>query len=202
MNDFFKTIAKPAQGFFKDKGSKFYSFAFPVENEDEITKLQKELRKKYYDARHHCYAFMLGNEKKNFRASDDGEPANSSGQPILGQIRSYDLTNVLIVVIRYFGGTKLGIPGLINAYKTASADALNNAEIIEKTVDDIIDFQFTYPEMSIVMRIIKEEDLKILNQDFQEICKISVTVRKSLTSIVIQKLSNYQNQQNIKYKII
>jgi len=198
MIDSYKTISKPSEGFFKDKGSKFYAFAFPVENEEDISKIQKELRKKYYDARHHCYAFMLGHEKNNYRASDDGEPANSSGPPILGQIRSFELTNILIVVIRYFGGTKLGIPGLINAYRTASAEALKNAEIVEKTVNSSIEFLFTYPEMNTVMRIIKEENLEIVSQDFQMNCKIRISVRKSHLEKIVLKLKNFPN---IKYEV-
>jgi uncharacterized YigZ family protein len=199
MTDSYKTIKNNSEGFFKDRNSKFFAFAFPVESEEQISAIQKDLRKKYYDARHHCYAYMLGHEKKNFRANDDGEPSNSSGQPILGQIRSFDLTNILIVVIRYFGGTKLGVPGLINAYKTAANEVLKNAEIIEKTIDDIVEFHFEYPEMNNVMRIIKEEELHIISHDFQLNCIIKTSVRKSQTEKVINRLHNFHN---IKYLII
>ena len=130
----YKTIKSKSEGSYKDKGSKFYAFAYPVTTEDEIKEIQAKLRKEYYDARHHVFAWRLDADKKRFRASDDGEPSNSSGPPILGQIQSYDLTNILIVVIRYFGGTKLGIPGLINAYKTSAKEAIENTEIIEKEV--------------------------------------------------------------------
>ena len=135
MEDFYKTIAVPAEGLYKEKGSKFISFAYPVQTEEQIKGIVAELKDKFYDARHHCYAWMLGAGKKNFRANDDGEPSSTAGRPILGQIQSNDLTNILIVVVRYFGGTKLGVSGLIHAYREAAADALNHAEIIEKTVD-------------------------------------------------------------------
>lgn len=199
MDDTFKTITDSSEAIFKDRGSKFLAFAFHVETEEQISEIQKNLRKKYYDARHHCYAFMLGHDKKNFRASDDGEPSNSSGPPILGQIRSFDLTNILIIVVRYFGGTKLGIPGLINAYKTAAAEAIKNAVIIEKTIDDCIEFVFGYNEMNNVMRIIKDEDLHIISQDFNLDCKIIIKVRKSLTEKVINKINNFHN---IKYQLV
>lgn len=187
QEDTYRTIAKPSEGSYKEKGSKFLAFAFPVKSEDEIKEIQKDLRKKYYDARHHVYAFRLGVEKENYRASDDGEPANSSGPPVLGQIRSFDLTDILIVVIRYFGGTKLGVPGLINAYKTAAADALEQAEIIEKTDDAIIDVFFEYPQMNDVMRIAKEEEVNQLEHDFQASCRLRISVRKSLKEQVLEK---------------
>lgn len=128
--DEYLTISKPSEGLFKDRGSKFLAFAYPVSSEDEIKEIQEHLRSEYHDARHHCYAYMLGKDKNVFRANDDGEPSSTAGKPILGQIKSYDLTNILIVVIRYFGGTKLGVSGLINAYKTAAEEALKNAKII------------------------------------------------------------------------
>lgn len=185
--DSFLTIKKASEGFYKEKGSKFLAFAFPVSTEDQIKEIQKGLRKQYYDARHHVYAFRLGLDKKVFRASDDGEPANSSGPPILGQIKSYDLTNILIVVIRYFGGTKLGVPGLINAYKTAAADAIENAKIIEKTDDAIVDVFFEYPQMNDVMRIAKEENVNQLEHDFQAKCRLRFSIRRSLKDQVLDK---------------
>ncbi len=187
IDDTYKTIAKPTEGAFKDRGSKFLAFAYPVKNEDEITEIQKVLRKKFYDARHQAYAFRLGADKNNFRASDDGEPTNSSGQPILGQIRSFDLTNILIIVVRYFGGTKLGIPGLINAYKTAALDAINNAEIITKTVNDNILLDFEYVLMNDVMKIIKDEDIEIENQQFDLNCHIELSIRKSKSQKVAER---------------
>lgn len=179
MSDFdqYKTIKAPSEGFFKDRGSKFYSFVYPIQNEDEFKENIQELKKRFHDARHHVYAFRIGPEKKIFRASDDGEPSNSSGPPILGQIQSFELTNVMVVVVRYFGGTKLGIPGLINAYKSAAADAINNATIIELTENRIIRVGFEYADMNKVMRIIKDEDIELTMQDFQLSCKLEVSVR-------------------------
>jgi uncharacterized YigZ family protein len=187
QEDIFKTIAKTSEGFYKEKGSKFLAFAFPVKSEEEIKEIQKDLRKKYYDARHHVYAFRLGVKKDVFRASDDGEPSNSSGPPILGQIRSYDLTDILIVVIRYFGGTKLGVPGLINAYKTAASDSIEKAKIIEKTDDVIIDVFFEYPQMNDVMHIAKEENVNQLEHDFQVNCRLRFSIRRSLKDQVLDK---------------
>lgn len=179
MSDFdqYKTIKAPSEGFFKDRGSKFYSFVYPIQNEDEFKENIQELKKRFHDARHHVYAFRIGPEKKIFRASDDGEPSNSSGPPILGQIQSFELTNVMVVVVRYFGGTKLGIPGLINAYKSAAADAINNATIIELTENRIIRVGFEYADMNKVMRIIKDEVIELTMQDFQLSCKLEVSVR-------------------------
>ncbi len=178
MIDSYKTIKTASEGFFKDRSSKFFAYAFPVKSEDEISEMQKMLRKKHYDARHHVYAFRLGAEKKHYRCSDDGEPANSSGPPVLGQLQSFNLTDVLIVVVRYFGGTKLGVPGLINAYKTAAAEAIKNAEIIEKTVDAHINLKFGYQDVNNVMRVIKEENLNIVNQEFTTDCSIKIQIRK------------------------
>ena len=174
----YKTIAKPSEGFFKDRNSKFYAFAFPVENENQISEIRNNLRKKYHDARHHVYAFVLGEDKNIFRASDDGEPHNSSGPPVLNAIKSFDLTNILVVVVRYFGGKKLGIPGLINAYRTAAEDALNNAEIIEKTPVTSLKLSFGFDKMNDVMKYIKQNDLKILNQDYSDNCVILIEVDK------------------------
>lgn len=200
MIDIYKTIAEPSEGFFKDRGSKFYGFAFPVENEEEISEIQKKLRKKYYDARHHVYAFRLGADKSVYRASDDGEPANSSGPPILGQIRSFDLSNILIIVIRYFGGTKLGVPGLINAYKTTAKQAIENARIITKTVKDEIEINFEYPAMNDIMRIIKEENLDINEQKFELKCMIRILVRKKDTDRIAERLKLLRNNEIIIYK--
>ena len=187
MSDNYKTIELPSEGFFKDKGSKFLAHAFPVKNETEIDEIRADLRKKYHDARHHVYAFMLGAEGKTYRASDDGEPSNSSGQPVLGQIRSFELTDILIVVVRYFGGTKLGVPGLINAYKTAAQDALNHAKIITKTVSSKLTVEFDYPLMNVVMRLAKEENLEQAEQNFDISCRIVFLVPKSLVNRVFEK---------------
>lgn len=178
QSDEYLTIENTSEGIYKEKGSKFLAFTFPVKSESEIKSIQKDLRKKYYDARHHCYAFRLGADKKLYRASDDGEPANSSGPPILGQIQSKNLTNILIVVIRYFGGTKLGIPGLINAYKTASHNAIDNSIIVKKTVNYIYELNFQYPQMNSVMKIIKDENLTQFDQKFEMDCSLKVSIRE------------------------
>jgi len=186
IKDTYYTIKKESQGFFKDKGSKFFSFAFPVNTEEEIKQQQQFLRKKYHDARHHVYAWRLGIDEDNYRYSDDGEPANSSGPPILGQIRSYNLSDILIVVIRYFGGTKLGIPGLINAYKTAAKDAIENTEISTKTLMNTYRISFPYDKMNTVMQIIKEQNWEQSRQLFEIQCQIDIHVRLKNSSNIIE----------------
>lgn len=176
--DQFKTIKNISEGSYKEKGSKFFAFAYPVTTEEEIKEIQKGLRKKYYDARHHVYGFRLGADLKTFRCSDDGEPSNSSGPPVLGQIQSHELTNILIVVIRYFGGTKLGIPGLIHAYRTAAADAIENNTIIEKFEQDAFTIEFGYTVMNDVMKVLKDENPKQSNQLFDNTCRIDLSIRK------------------------
>ncbi len=178
MEDLYKTIAVPAEGLYKEKGSKFISFAYPVQTEEQIKGIVAELKDKFYDARHHCYAWMLGAGKKNFRANDDGEPSSTAGRPILGQIQSNDLTNILIVVVRYFGGTKLGVSGLIHAYREAAADALNHAEIIEKTVDEQLRICFSYLVLNDVMKIIKEETPDVLERNFELQCEMLLSIRQ------------------------
>ncbi|MGZ2368504.1 IMPACT family protein [Ancylomarina sp. YFZ004] len=189
QTDSYKTIQNTSEGIYKEKGSKFITYAFPVTCEEEIKEEIDKLRKKYYDARHHCYAYMLGADKKNFRANDDGEPSSTAGKPILGQILSSDLTNILIVVVRYFGGTKLGVSGLIHAYKAAAIDAISNAEIIEKTVNDIYDIHFDYLVMNDVMRIIKEEQPLQIDQDFNLTCRITLSIRQSEVEKIIERFS-------------
>jgi uncharacterized YigZ family protein len=166
----FRTIAGRTEGFYKEKGSRFIACAIPVETEEQIKEKLEKLRKEYFDARHHCYAWMLGPDKKRFRAADDGEPSHSAGDPILGQIRSKEITNVLVVVVRYFGGTKLGVGGLITAYKTASADALDKAEIIEKDIHQSLTITFDYTATPEVMKLIKDFDLTIVEQSFGTRC--------------------------------
>jgi uncharacterized YigZ family protein len=168
----FQSIKTTSEGFYKEKGSKFLAFAFPVRTEDDIKHRLDDLRKQYYDARHHCYAYILGNRSDKYRANDDGEPNHSAGDPILGQIRSKDLTNTLVVVVRYFGGTKLGVPGLIAAYKTAAKEALDAAEVIETTIKDEVLIDFAYEQTSDVMRLAKEFNLEIEGQTFQETCSL------------------------------
>ncbi len=191
MTDVYKTILSSSEGFFKDRGSKFFAHAYHVENQTEISDSQKVLRKKYHDARHHCYAYMLGELDRTSRANDDGEPANSSGAPILGQIRSFELTNILIIVVRYFGGTKLGIPGLINAYKSAAADSIANAKIVERTIDDSIEFRCTYNDINQVMRLVKELEMTIISQNMEQECSLTARLRKSLTPKLQKRLENY-----------
>lgn len=164
----FKTIQEPTSGSYKEKGSKFLAFAYPVRSEAEIREKLEALKKKYFDARHHCFAWMLGPEKQKFRAFDDGEPNHSAGDPILGQIRSHDLTNILIVVVRYFGGVKLGVGGLISAYRAAAADALANAIIIEEEVSEVLEIRYSYAAMPEIMRLVKANGLRISGQKFSQ----------------------------------
>lgn len=188
MEDTFKTIEAKAQGLYKEKGSKFIAFAFPVRTEEEIKALLADLRSEYYDARHHCYAYRLGADKLHFRANDDGEPSSTGGKPILGQIVSNDLTNVLIVVVRYFGGIKLGVSGLINAYRSAAADAIERAVIVEKTEDEVIKIRFSYAVLNEVMRIIKEMNPEVLERDFQLECRMTLSLRRKYISSLLDKL--------------
>jgi len=192
MKDTLLTISKISEGFYKEKGSKFLAFAFPVKSEDEVKNQIGQLKKKYYDARHHCYAFMLGKDQKIFRAADDGEPNNSAGMPILGQIRSKNLTNILIVVVRYFGGTKLGVSGLVQAYRTSALEALENAEIIEEIITQQIQVRFQYPQMNDVMKIGKDFQLDMSNQSFDEKCQIKFDVREKLLEEVKAKLEKVE----------
>ena len=189
QTDNYRTIETISKGIYKEKGSKFIAYAFPVTCEEDIKTEIDKLKKEYYDARHHCYAYMLGADKKDFRANDDGEPSSTAGKPILGQILSSDLTNILIVVVRYFGGTKLGVSGLIHAYKAAAFDAISNAEIIEKTVNDIYDIHFDYLVMNDVMKIIKEEEPLQIDQDFNLTCKITLSIRQSDVEKIIERFS-------------
>ena len=185
----YKTIKEPSEGTYKEKGSKFFAFAYPVSTEEEIKEIQTSLRKEYYDARHHVFAWRLGADKKRYRASDDGEPANSSGPPVLGQIQSYDLTNILIVVIRYFGGTKLGIPGLINAYRTAAKDAIENAEIVTRTVYKVYRLSFDYALMNTVMKFLKDKNIEQFNQNFDLNCTLDIKVNIAEDESIISELS-------------
>lgn len=190
IQDRYKSISAPATGLFKDKGSRFIAHSFPVENETEIKEIIESLKKEYHDARHHCYAYRLGRLGDKFRANDDGEPSSSAGRPILGQIISNELSDILIVVVRYFGGIKLGIPGLIRAYKTASAEAISNSEIIVKT--ECRDFRLLFEYMSIesVMRLIKDLRIAILSQTITESCILDVRVKLSQELLFLEKISN------------
>lgn len=177
MEDTYKTISNPAEGIFKDKGSKFLSYAFPVCTETEIREIIQAIKKEHHSARHHCYAWRLGHDKLLFRANDDGEPSSTAGKPILGQIQSFDLTDILIVVVRYFGGTLLGVSGLINAYRNAALDAISQAEIIEKIVEHKLILEFDYGVMNEVMKIFKDEKLPQINPLFDLRCRIDTSVR-------------------------
>jgi uncharacterized YigZ family protein len=187
--DTYKTLKLPSKGIFKDKGSKFLAFAFPVYTEMEIKDHLLNLRKEYFDARHHCYAYALGQNREIYRAFDDGEPSGTAGKPIYGQILSSGITNVLIIVVRYFGGTLLGTGGLITAYKNSAADAINNAEIIEKTVNKIFNIRFEYAAMNEVMKILKDDLIEQLELQFDLNCSIKISVRNakvdSLTSLLL-----------------
>lgn len=188
MSDIYKTIQAKSEGLFKDKGSKFLSFAIPVCTVDEVKEILQYLRKEYYDARHVCYAYMLGAERNDFRANDDGEPSGTAGKPILGQINSKELTDVLVVVIRYFGGILLGTGGLINAYREAAKDALEQAEIIEKTVDVQHTIHFEYPLMNSVMRVVKDTEADILSQSYDNDCIMTLNIRKDNEQLLLGKL--------------
>ena len=187
-SDVYLTIAAPAEGIYKEKGSKFLAFAYPVNSEEEIKAILAGLRKEYFDARHHCYAYQLGASGHQYRANDDGEPNHSAGDPILGQIRSAGLTNILVVVIRYFGGIKLGVSGLINAYRTAAAEAIKAAETVEKVETAPLEVLFDYEQMNIMMSLIKEYKLEMLTQDFNITCRLVLAVRKNLLETVLAKL--------------
>ena len=188
MEDTFKTIKKPSEGLYKDKGSRFISYAYPVDSEERIKEIVQLIRKEHHSARHHCYAWRLGAEKLLFRVNDDGEPSSSAGKPILGQIQSFDLTNILIVVVRYFGGTLLGVSGLINAYRHAALDAINQAEIIERLVEKNLLIEFDYSVMNEVMKIFKDEKLPQVDPQFDLCCKIKTQIRLSDSERIEQGL--------------
>ena len=179
MDDTYKTISGISESVFTEKRSKFIAIAIPVCSVAEIKNLLEQYQKKYYDARHVCYAYMLGPERKDFRANDNGEPSGTAGKPILGQINSHELTDVLVIVVRYFGGIKLGTSGLIVAYRTAASQALAEATVIEKTVDDEVTVAFEYPFMNDVMRIVKEESPEIIEQSYDMDCIMTLRIRKS-----------------------
>ena len=189
--DSYKTINANSEGFFKERGSKFYAFAFPVETEEEISKHREQLRKKYYDARHHVYAFRLNPDSNKYRSSDDGEPSNSSGPPVLGQIKSDELYEILIVVVRYFGGTKLGIPGLIHAYKTAAADAIQNATIIEKRITRNLELNFPYEILNDMENLSKNPDIEIMNREYMDSCKMNISVARNSFNKVLEHLEKF-----------
>ena len=179
MTDEYKTISGTSEGFYSEKRSKFLAFAHHVESADDVKELLAGYRKKYYDARHVCYAYMLGADRSDFRANDDGEPSSTAGKPILGQINSNELTDILIVVVRYYGGVNLGTSGLIVAYREAAADAITHATIEMRQVEEVVKYSFAYPQMNDVMRIVKEMKPRIVSQSFDNTCDIVLSIRKS-----------------------
>ena len=189
MEDTYKTIARISEGLYKEKMSKFISFAVPVSTLDEVKENLEIYQKKYYDARHVCWAYMLGHQRVNFRSNDNGEPSGTAGKPILGQINSAGLTDILIVVVRYFGGIKLGTSGLIVAYREAASEAIAANEIIERQVEDEVHFGFEYPLMNEVMRIVKEEGPTIVSQIFDMDCEMTLRIRRSLMDNLEKRLS-------------
>ncbi|WP_224490774.1 IMPACT family protein [Robertkochia flava] len=191
-DDIYKTLEAPGEEvLFKDKGSKFYGYAFPVSSEDEVGAFLEDLKGKHHSARHWCYAWQLGTERIRYRANDDGEPSNSAGMPIYGQIQSFELTNTLVVVVRYFGGTKLGVGGLIQAYKTTAQWALEASPVVERTIDLHFILEFEYKDMSHVMRVIKEKNYNLIHQEMGMSCKIEISVRKSEAGDVVPAFEPY-----------
>ncbi len=193
MTDRFRTIAETAEGTYSEKRSKFLAFAVPVESVEEVKAKVAEYQKRFYDARHACYAYMIGPERDEFRANDNGEPSGTAGKPILGQINSYGLTNILIVVVRYFGGIKLGTSGLITAYRQAAIEALENATVIEKTVDVDVSFRFEFPFMNAVMKVVKDMDVKIIVQGYDSDCTMTLRIRKGLLLQLTERLSKVES---------
>ncbi|MCG9970256.1 IMPACT family protein [Christiangramia crocea] len=193
MKDTYQSITKPSpEVLFKDRNSKFFGYAFPIKSEEEANEHIDELKAKHHKARHWCYAWQLGKEEENFRyrANDDGEPSNSAGMPIYGQIQSFNLTNILIVVVRYFGGVKLGVGGLINAYKTSAQMALEESDIIKRTIDEVFVVKFDYPEMNKVMQVIKQNNLNVIDQKLEIDCKVFISVRKKDAEKIYSKFDN------------
>ena len=198
-SDTYKTIISSSQGIYKEKGSRFVSFAVPVSDQQEIKAIIDKIRKEHYEAKHHCYAYMIGHERIIWRVNDDGEPSGTAGRPILGQINSYGLTNIIIVVSRYFGGTLLGVSGLINAYRTAAASSIQNAELTEMTVQEYYEITYPYISMNDVMRILKEENLGQSQQSFDLECRILLNFRISVKEKVLNRLSRIDG---LKYRYI
>ena len=195
--DAYQSIEGPSEGLFKDNGSRFIALAYPVETEAQVREIVSGLRKEYHDARHHCYAYRLGYKRDVFRASDDGEPSGSAGRPILGQIDALGLSDVLVVVVRYFGGIKLGIPGLIRAYKSASADALSRARVVEKIAARRYRLQFDYLSMNAVMKVLKDMELPQSGQQFGESCSLEVRVRLSVVEDFTKRMGECAKLEEI-----
>ena len=192
FDDTFKTISKPSEGIFKDKGSRFIAYLYPIQSELDIKDIIAELKSIHPKASHHCWALRLSQDRSIFRINDDGEPSGTAGRPILNTLLSFDLTNVIAVVVRYFGGTLLGIPGLINAYKTATNEAIQASEIIEKTVDLVFKIEFSHSVMNEVMKVVKDEHIKIFNQSFDLNCTFNLEIRQSQVNKVIDRLEKIE----------
>ena len=192
VNDCYLSIAEPSQGLYKEKGSKFLAFAYPVEQEDQAMEIVANLKKEYFDARHHCYAYRIRLTGDKWRMNDDGEPSSSAGRPIYGQLLSNELSDILVVVVRYFGGIKLGVPGLIRAYKSATADAIANAEIIEKIAGEFFTITFDYLQMNDVMKVLKEMNITPISQSFDLTCTMEVRVRLTQIEQFYESLKNTQ----------
>lgn len=197
FSDTYQTITQASEGIFRDKGSKFIGYAFPIRNEAEVKEITAKLRSEHNKARHFCWAIRLTPDRNVHKFNDDGEPSGTAGRPILNALLSADVTNILVVVVRYFGGTLLGVPGLINAYKTATVEALNAAEIITKTVNDVYELEFDYLMMNDVMSVVKQEQLNILSQNFDTHCKLSFEVRKANLNIVLSKLEKIEGLKTV-----
>ncbi|MBC6110424.1 IMPACT family protein [Pedobacter fastidiosus] len=199
FDDSYKTINDRAEGIFRDKGSKFLAYTYPIRSEEEVKPIIATLRSEHSKARHFCYAYRLTPDRSIFRINDDGEPSGTAGRPILNSLLSADITNILIVVVRYFGGTLLGVPGLINAYKTASIEAIKNSNIISKTVNDVYEIHFEYLQMNDVMKLVKDESLDVLTQNFDTNCILKFEVRKSQLN---QVLSKFDKIEGVKLKYL
>ena len=198
-SDSYTTIKSSSQGIYKEKGSRFIAFAYPVSDQEEIKQIIDKIRKEHHEARHHCYAYMIGHERIIWRVNDDGEPSGTAGRPILGQINSFGLTNILIVVSRYFGGTLLGVGGLINAYRYAAASAIKNAEIIECTLQEFYEISYPYVSMNDVMKILKDENIGQSDQSFDLECRIKVNFRVSTREKILNRLSRIEG---LKYRYL
>jgi uncharacterized YigZ family protein len=196
--DTYREVKNHTTGIYKEKGSKFIAYSYPVYSEQEVKERLEEVKKLEHSARHHCYAYVLHADKSAWRVNDDGEPSSTAGKPILGQIQSNDLTNILIVVVRYFGGVKLGVPGLIRSYKTAASDAITDATIITKTIKEHYEVSFKYPQMNDVMRLVKEFDLEVINTDFRIDCKLIFAASKSKANTVLYTFKK-NHELSIKY---
>ena len=196
MKDEFLTISSTGEGYYTEKRSKFLAWAHHVESADEIKAILVDYRKRYYDARHVCYAYMLGPERQDFRANDDGEPSSTAGKPILGQINSAELTDVLVVVVRYYGGVNLGTSGLIVAYREATALAIADAKKEARQVEEHVDYDFPYPMMNSVMRVVKEMEPRIVNQTYDNTCRITLAIRRSQAEQLRQRLAKLSFEDN------